>query len=108
AHGKTQAPIGGPASIGVLRKLHASSVLRRQKDVQTPGVGPPPELASMGRHRPPAHSLLNAPVPAVQALPTVLPVLGVSTQRPEPTSHLRDPQSASVKQMGMHPKSVSA
>src|SRR4051812_33295899 len=65
-------------------------------------------MASIGRHKPPAHSPLVCPRTTVQLLPTVLPAMGVSTQRPDAGSHLRVPQSASVMQIGTQANSVSA
>src|SRR5437764_9581071 len=108
-HGRMHAPIDGPASIGVMRYWHASSVLYRQNEVHTPGVVVPPSgIASMGRQRPPAHSLFDMFATTVQPAPMGLPAMGVSTQRPDESSHLREPQSASDKQMGMQAKSVSS
>src|ERR1051325_9122879 len=72
-----------------------------------PGVVPPSGIDSIGRQRPLAHSVLGMR-DAVQPLPMVLPVIGVSTQRPDAMSHLRVPQSASLTQIGMHAKTVSS
>src|SRR5258706_9546074 len=107
-HGRMHAPIDGPASIGVMRYWQASSVLYRQNEVQTPGVVVPPSgIASMGRQRPPAHSLFDALRLTVHPAPIGLPAIGVSTQRADESSPLRLPPSASVKQMGKRAKSVS-
>src|SRR5260221_10128732 len=108
-HGRMHAPIDGPASIGVMRYWQASSVLYRQNEVQTPGVVVPPSgIASMGRQRPPAHSLFDALRLTMHPAPIGLPAIGVSHPRPDENTHLHLPQSAPDKQKGKQEKSISA
>src|SRR5258708_32295282 len=99
-------PSGGPASIGLMRKPHPSSTPRVQNAVQTPGADVPPSgIASMARHKPPAHSVLErVSALAVQPAPIDLPAIGASTHSPDAGSHLRVPQSESVTHSGMHAK----